>query len=65
MVWSLSFLTCGVIPIPLLQVSAVLKSQRSPTSGSWNCVCTWTTLTSLGHNGMKVMGPLQVETWGP
>lgn len=52
------FLTCGVTPIPLLQVSAVFKSQRSPQARSWNCVCTWRTLTRLGHHGMKVMGPL-------
>lgn len=58
------FLTCRVIPIPLLQVSAVFKSQRSPQARSWNCVCTWRTLMSLGHHGMKVMGPLLGENLG-
>lgn len=64
MLWSLSFLTCEVMPTPLLQISAVFKAQRSPKAESWSCGCGRITLTSLGQNRMKVMGPVPGESLG-
>lgn len=68
------FLTHEVKPVPLPQVSAVLKSRRSPQAQSWRwvwsppCLCTQITPRSLGHlfpwdEGDGTSLRLLVRTW--